>query len=286
MEQFLHMRTTFFVVSMIGLILFVCMVYVDRTRKTYAGFRYWAAAAGFYFLANILIGLRGVLPDLITVVIANMVAVTAFLVIPYGLVLFVERRHPMWPYLLVVAGVALFTLYFTYVSPSISNRIIVISVIYAITTLYAIAIFKRMIPSFLKGSNLLVMIPLGAGTFWSIIRLTYTLVYEHEMVSFLAPSVIQGITIIIYCGLITFACFGLCVLNFQKVEYDLLKARDDVKSLEGILPICSLCKKIRDDTGYWNQVESYIREHSDATFSHSLCPECLKKVYPGHDHKP
>jgi len=192
----------------------------------------------------------------------------------------------MWPYLLVVAGVALFTLYFTYVSPSISNRIIVISVIYAITTLYAIAVFKRMIPSFLKGSNLLVMIPLGAGTFWSIIRLTYTLVYEHEMVSFLAPSVIQGITIIIYCGLITFACFGLCVLNFQRVEYDLLKARDDVKSLEGILPICSLCKKIRDDTGYWNQVESYIREHSDATFSHSLCPECLKKVYPGHDHKP
>ena len=47
-----------------------------------------------------------------------------------------------------------------------------------------------------------------------------------------------------------------------------------------ILPICANCKKIRDDRGYWNQIESYIKNHSEAQFSHSMCPECAEKLYP------
>ncbi len=58
------------------------------------------------------------------------------------------------------------------------------------------------------------------------------------------------------------------------------KAFDEIKVLRGILPICMKCKKIRDDQGYWNQLEAYIQEHSDAKFSHSLCRECAKELYP------
>ena len=54
----------------------------------------------------------------------------------------------------------------------------------------------------------------------------------------------------------------------------------DLKVLKGLLPICASCKKIRDDTGYWNQIESYIHEHSHAEFSHSICPDCAQKLYP------
>lgn len=57
-------------------------------------------------------------------------------------------------------------------------------------------------------------------------------------------------------------------------------ALEKVKALSGLLPICANCKKIRDDKGYWNQVEFFIQEHSDAQFTHSLCPECKKKLYP------
>jgi PAS domain S-box-containing protein len=53
-----------------------------------------------------------------------------------------------------------------------------------------------------------------------------------------------------------------------------------VKKLSGLLPICSSCKKIRDDQGYWNQLEVYISEHSDASFTHSFCPECVRRLYP------
>jgi len=52
-----------------------------------------------------------------------------------------------------------------------------------------------------------------------------------------------------------------------------------IRVLRGLLPICANCKKVRDDQGYWQQIEEYIREHSEADFSHCICPECAKKLY-------
>ena len=69
----------------------------------------------------------------------------------------------------------------------------------------------------------------------------------------------------------------------EMVISDLNKALSEVKKLSGLLPICSHCKKIRDDKGYWTQIESYIHEHSEAEFSHSICQECAKKHYPDMD---
>ena len=64
---------------------------------------------------------------------------------------------------------------------------------------------------------------------------------------------------------------------------DLKKALAQVKTLSGLLPICSNCKKIRDDKGYWNQIEGYIQKYSDAKFSHGMCPECSDKLYGKQD---
>lgn len=66
----------------------------------------------------------------------------------------------------------------------------------------------------------------------------------------------------------------------EKLILSLQKALSEVKALSGLLPICSSYKRIRDDRGYWNQMEAYIRDHSEANFSHSICPECAKKLYP------
>jgi hypothetical protein len=57
------------------------------------------------------------------------------------------------------------------------------------------------------------------------------------------------------------------------------KALSEIKTLQGIIPICSICKNIRDDQGFWQQVESYISKHSQASFSHAICPECEKEYY-------
>lgn len=65
----------------------------------------------------------------------------------------------------------------------------------------------------------------------------------------------------------------------QRLMTELKEALERVKQLEGMLPMCSICKNIRDDKGYWNSVETYITRHSEAVFSHSLCPDCAHKHY-------
>jgi hypothetical protein len=65
----------------------------------------------------------------------------------------------------------------------------------------------------------------------------------------------------------------------SKVIAELQDALAKVKTLSGFLPICASCKKIRDDKGYWNQIEAYISEHTEAEFSHGICPECAEKMY-------
>jgi hypothetical protein len=66
---------------------------------------------------------------------------------------------------------------------------------------------------------------------------------------------------------------------------ELQNALSKVKILSGLIPICAHCKKIRDDHGYWNQLESYIKKHSEADFSHGICPDCIRKLYPDYADK-
>lgn len=66
---------------------------------------------------------------------------------------------------------------------------------------------------------------------------------------------------------------------------DLREALAQVKTLKGMLPICASCKKIRDDQGYWHQVDVYLRDHSEAELSHGICPECHDKIYPEYARK-
>ncbi len=87
-------------------------------------------------------------------------------------------------------------------------------------------------------------------------------------------------------------------LNARRMESEGLQAKLEntvkelkeslatVKTLSGMLPICSHCKKIRDDEGYWDQIEIYIRKHSEVDFSHGLCPDCAHDLYPDYFNKP
>jgi len=74
----------------------------------------------------------------------------------------------------------------------------------------------------------------------------------------------------------------LSILQRQMAKKNaaLQKALDEIKTLRGIIPICASCKKIRNDDGYWQQLELYIKDHSDAEFSHGICDECVRKLYP------
>lgn len=95
--------------------------------------------------------------------------------------------------------------------------------------------------------------------------------------------------ILLSCGiaLITLNRLYYAIKRYRKTQeenerliIELQQALSEIKKLSGFLPICASCKKIRDDRGYWNQIETYIKDHSEAQFSHSICPECAEKLYP------
>ncbi len=89
--------------------------------------------------------------------------------------------------------------------------------------------------------------------------------------------------------IIAFAALMFVFGNFSLRRWrELQKALASIKVLQGLLPICASCKKIRNDKGYWERLETYIHDHSEADFTHGICPECVKKLYgltPPEDEK-
>src|ERR1017187_4933977 len=77
----------------------------------------------------------------------------------------------------------------------------------------------------------------------------------------------------------------MALLELRRVSTHLADALDHVKKLQGLLPICAWCKRIRDDEGYWDQVEAYVHKYTGADFTHGICPECLKKTRNEWKHK-
>ncbi len=126
------------------------------------------------------------------------------------------------------------------------------------------------------------------NNYWSIFIITHadeikeisnSLKYKFAAITFaiLAAGVFFSITLLI----------NIRDINFKKEELaksneNLNLALDQVRQLNQLLPICSNCKKIRNDSGYWQQIETYVTDHSNAEFTHSLCPECAKKLYPDY----
>jgi hypothetical protein len=92
--------------------------------------------------------------------------------------------------------------------------------------------------------------------------------------------------VIVAVGGAGFGAYRLRVWQLLRREKELTTRVDEamakIKVLDGLIPICAHCKKIRDDKGYWRQLEEYINKHSEATFSHGVCPECAEKLYGGY----
>ncbi len=88
-------------------------------------------------------------------------------------------------------------------------------------------------------------------------------------------------TKIIQCNIRDITPRTLVEAERENLILELKKALSEIKTLSGLLPICAYCKKIRNDDGYWEQIEGYIKKRSLADFSHGICPECMKKYYPG-----
>lgn len=115
----------------------------------------------------------------------------------------------------------------------------------------------------------------------TVFYMVLILVFTSES-GIIMPALIRVVLFITIAGVVTF----LSIRRKQAEEererliIELKEALSKVKLLSGLLPICASCKKIRNDNGCWEQMEMYVRDHSEAEFSHGICPECAEKMYP------
>jgi hypothetical protein len=115
----------------------------------------------------------------------------------------------------------------------------------------------------------------NSGYFWKV----SSFIKDNELSRILNSTLKMSAIILSFISLI------ILIISYLLAKSNYLKkmAMNRVKTLNGLLPICSSCKKIRDDNGYWDELEGYICDHSEADFSHSICPECVSKLYPHLD---
>ena len=111
--------------------------------------------------------------------------------------------------------------------------------------------------------------------------------FQHKLASgairdvevFSGPTVLGGETVL-YSIIYDISDRGEYDREREQLIAKLEQALAEIKTLRGILPICASCKKIRDDKGYWSQIETYISHHTEAEFSHGICPDCAQTLYP------
>jgi hypothetical protein len=129
---------------------------------------------------------------------------------------------------------------------------------------------------------LIVLILTTAWEFW-LEDFTFGVINVNHAQEGLAERLEYMITSSVFVCIALIMPIGIIIRDFSRLEkatQRLQGALDNIKTLEGLLPMCANCKNIRDDNGYWQQVEVYIRQHSKAKCSHSICPECAHQLYP------
>jgi Ca2+/Na+ antiporter len=167
-------------------------------------------------------------------------------------------------------------------------------VLYAVCVVLLVSIFLldlSIAPGVAVGVLYVVVVLLSLWTPHNKVTLIFSLTASFLIIAalFYKPEAVEMWKVVFNRAISLFAVWVTAILGIarKKIEQqrnmiygEREKAIQEVRVLRGFLPICSSCKKIRDDRGYWTQIEGYIKEHSEAEFTHSICPECAEKLYP------
>jgi hypothetical protein len=226
-----------------------------------------------------LISLRGTIPDFFSIIAANTFIVASAGFTALGLDIFFNVKKRINFYLSVIGFVLFFCAFFLYSSESTNMRIAAVSLglmIFYIRCSYIL--IKNFFKLFNSQEHFLVFV-FSYQVLWLFYRILSSIWIQGPIQDFMKAPVTECLSFLVFISGFILNSFGLIILNFRRVEYDLLKSYEEIKVLKGIIPICCVCKKIRNDDGIWKQLEKYLSENSDAEFSHGICPECLDTHY-------
>lgn len=279
MPLLLDVRTVFFTEAATALVVSISLLLILLSRRTHRGFGDWTGGVFVFNLGLLLIGLRGYLPGIASILFANACILGATMWINRAVINFVGRRWS-WAFDAAMFGLWIVPFsYFTFLRPSVAART---ELILPFTIVYWVSTFAVAVSSVRRryGRNLILPLGLAIVVVLDLLRLIDVIAYRYGGRSLMHAGTSASLFLIGTFSSGFFIMIGLVELNTQKTEQELRLAVSEVKTLRGIVPICASCKKVRDDSGYWNAVEAYVQKHTEAEFSHSLCPDCVRKLYP------
>lgn len=287
-------RTLYVQTTLIYIFLSLALLLYLKHHKTYPGFTHWMVGTFLVSFGYLAVVLRGIVPDWISILANNGLFVGGAVVRLDGTIRFTRGTTANKLIYTLPAVIVLIASYFYFVDDQIAMRVLALSVIISsvsIAIAYEMFCYAPRENSriYTVWASLVLLFALGM-----IVRaLTWTFV---PTLGIFEPTPMQT-SVALGLGIMELGwMFCLLMLNSQRLEAELKhseaqlaekvtslkKALSEVKTLTGLLPMCASCKRIRDDKGYWNQLERYIMMHSDARFTHGVCPDCARQLYPEH----
>jgi len=286
----LDVRTLFVADALITAFIGLAMLFYREQSKTYPGFGFWMAGsflAAFGYTATFL---RGVIPVGFSVLLVNGAFVLAGVLRLDGMLRFLpEKKLGRMCYLAPAVAMAIAG-FFYFVQDSMMIRTALLTAWVVLFTFAIAFVFMRAAP---EESRSLSILASGISFVYGLAMVARTILWMRNPATGLFDN--TGFHSVFFISIFIYEIwFGLLIMmmNTQRLGCELRKSEENLKShvvrlekvlsevkiLKGLLPICVSCKKIRDDQGYWNQLESYIDKHSEATFTHGMCPECAIKM--------
>lgn len=252
------------------------LLFVYRfTRKTYPGFLPWAASSALVVTGFVLFGLRGIVPDVLSVVVGSAALAAAAVSRLLGTRLFLGRPPMRAAWWLAPVAVVLGAPALGLGAHAFAARVVLVCSAVALPAFATAAAFLRPSP---VEERLLRRVT--AGLLLALVGLLgVRIASASALPTDLLVSTPAQAAVLLAMGLLESAWnVTFLMLNGARLECDLRRAIEDVKILEKLLPICAWCKKIRDDDGYWLQIETFLGEHANTRFTHGICPECETKL--------
>ena len=281
----IDVRTLFFSAAILTTFLGLALLYYGRNHKTYPGFNFWTAGILAAALSYDAAFLRGLIPEWLSIMLVNCAAVLSGLFRLDGIMRFMRgnalgRRY----YAVTVIAIAIAG-YFYFIRDDMTVRLQFLTVWVCVFTWWIAWVLIR---SATATGKSLCYIAAGINIVYGLTMVGRTLCWTGHANGLFDNSIYNSLfftSVMVYelwLGLL------IMMMNNQRTDRELRtsegmlrdhvarleNAMSEVKVLKGLLPICCSCKRIRDDKGYWTQLESYIDEHSEARFTHGYCPEC------------
>ena len=223
--------------------------------------------------------LRHFIPQFFTVILSNVFIISSKLLILRSIYQFCNIKKSIKNDILLISFFTLLYVFFTYYHENITIRIILQSAFIAFISLKIFLSSLKDIKKVLKTVYFPFTISSMLMSFFHFMRILYYVLKYKTEADFMTSDIINSFIIIIHFTLLFLIHISYILLNSYRVFIELNESRKEIIKLQQLLPICSHCHKIRDDKGYWENLENFLEKNSDIQFSHGLCPNCVEKYY-------